>query len=71
MIPLDDIREAAENLRGVAHHTPVYRSETFSQWAGCEVFLKHENQQRTGSFKIRGAYTKLQLADRRRSARPA
>src|SRR2546423_1400956 len=69
MIPLDDIREAAENLHGVAHHTPVYRSETFSQWAGCEVFLKHENQQRTGSFKIRGAYTKLRpLSESQRAA---
>jgi threonine dehydratase len=63
MIPLDDIRAAAEGLQGVAHRTPVFRSETFSQWAGCEVFLKLENQQRTGSFKIRGAYTKLQTLD--------
>ena len=57
MIPLDDIREAAENLHGVAHHTPVYRSETFSQWAGCEVFLKHEN--REGYLvALRGALSK-------------
>jgi threonine dehydratase len=60
MIPLDDIRAAAEALRGVAHRTPLHRSQTFSDWAGCDVYLKHENQQRTGSFKIRGAYTKLQ-----------
>jgi threonine dehydratase len=60
VIPLDDIRAAAERLRGVAHRTPLHRSQTFTDWAGCEVFLKHENQQRTGSFKIRGAYTKLQ-----------
>ena len=69
MIPLDDIRAAAANLRGVAHRTPCYRSETFSQWAGCEVFLKCENQQRTGSFKIRGAYTKMsRLSDEQRAA---
>jgi threonine dehydratase len=69
MIPLDDIRAAAQNLRGVAHRTPVERSETFSQWAGCDVFLKFENQQRTGSFKIRGAYTKLRsLTDEQRAA---
>jgi threonine dehydratase len=60
MIPLDDIRAAAEALRGVAHRTPLHRSQTFSDWAGCDVYLKYENQQRTGSFKIRGAYTKLQ-----------
>jgi threonine dehydratase len=60
MIPADDIRAAAEALRGVAHRTPLHRSQTFSDWAGCDVYLKYENQQRTGSFKIRGAYTKLQ-----------
>ncbi|HET6848787.1 MAG TPA: threonine ammonia-lyase [Gaiellales bacterium] len=60
MIPVENIRAAAEALRGVAHRTPLHRSQTFSDWAGCDVYLKHENQQRTGSFKIRGAYTKLQ-----------
>jgi threonine dehydratase len=60
VIPVEDIRAAAENLRGVAHRTPLHRSQTFSEWAGYDVFLKYENQQRTGSFKIRGAYTKLQ-----------
>jgi threonine dehydratase len=69
VITLDDIRAAAANLRGVAHRTPCYRSETFSQWAGCDVFLKCENQQRTGSFKIRGAYTKMsRLTDEQRAA---
>jgi threonine dehydratase len=69
MIPLDDIRAAAENLRGVAHRTPLWRSQTFSEWAGCDVYLKFENQQRTGSFKIRGAYTKLsRLTDQQRAA---
>ena len=60
VIPVENIRAAAEALRGVAHRTPLHRSQTFSDWAGCDVYLKHENQQRTGSFKIRGAYTKLQ-----------
>jgi threonine dehydratase len=64
VIPIDDIRSAAEALRGVAHRTPLHRSQTFSDWAGCDVYLKHENQQRTGSFKIRGAYTKLQSLSR-------
>ena len=69
VIPLDDIRSAAEALRGVAHRTPLHRSQTFSDWAGCDVFLKHENQQRTGSFNIRGAYTKLQsLSQEQREA---
>jgi threonine dehydratase len=39
--------------------TPVYRSETLSQLFGREVHLKAENLQRTGSFKIRGAYNRI------------
>ena len=60
MVSLDDIRAAAEGLTGVAHRTPTERSETFTRQCGGEVWLKFENQQRTGSFKIRGAYTKIQ-----------
>jgi threonine dehydratase len=37
----------------------VYRSETLSALAGREVQLKAENLQRTGSFKIRGAYNRI------------
>jgi threonine dehydratase len=60
VVTLDDIRAAAEGLTGVAHRTPTERSETFTRECGGEVWLKFENQQRTGSFKIRGAYTKIQ-----------
>lgn len=56
---LGDIEEARRLLAGVARTTPVYRSETFSRLAGREVMLKAENLQRTGSFKIRGAVTKI------------
>ena len=56
---LADIQEARERLRGIAEETPIYLSETFSRRCGREVRLKAENLQRTGSFKIRGAYTKL------------
>jgi threonine dehydratase len=69
MVTLDDIKAAAARLDGVAHRTPLLRSETFSSWAGCDVWLKFENQQRTGSFKIRGAVTKmLSLSDEQRAA---
>jgi threonine dehydratase len=69
MVALDRIKAAADGLRGVAHRTPVHRSDTFSEWAGCDVFLKFENQQKTGAFKIRGAYTKIQsLSDAERAA---
>ncbi len=53
---LSEIERARTRLEGVARVTPVYRSETLSRLAGREVRLKAENLQRTGSFKIRGAY---------------
>jgi threonine dehydratase len=54
-----DIEAARGRLDGVARVTPVFRSETFSRLAGREVVLKAENLQRTGSFKIRGAFNKI------------
>ncbi|MFR9799368.1 pyridoxal-phosphate dependent enzyme [Streptomyces sp. MS06] len=55
-IGLDDVRDAATRIRGVAHRTPVLRSRTLDALAGAEVFLKCENFQRVGAFKFRGAY---------------
>jgi len=60
---LPEIEAARERLDGVARVTPVYRSETLSRRAGREVFLKAENLQRTGSFKIRGAYNRISTLD--------
>jgi threonine dehydratase len=60
---LPEIERARERLDGVARVTPVYPSETFSRLAGRPVALKAENLQRTGSFKIRGAYVKLSSLD--------
>ena len=56
---LSQIDEARARLDGVARVTPLYRSETFSRLTGREVHLKAENLQRTGSFKIRGAYNRI------------
>jgi threonine dehydratase len=56
---LPEIERARERLGGIARVTPVYPSETFSRLSGRPVSLKAENLQRTGSFKIRGAYVKL------------
>src|SRR5581483_2135601 len=56
---LPEIERARERLDGVARVTPVFPSETLSRLAGRTVRLKAENLQRTGSFKIRGAYVKL------------
>ncbi len=55
-VTLDDIRDAAARLSGVAHRTPVVRSRTLDELVGAEVFLKCENLQRIGAFKFRGAY---------------
>ncbi|MFJ6698369.1 threo-3-hydroxy-L-aspartate ammonia-lyase [Streptomyces sp. NPDC091272] len=53
---LDDVRDAAAQLKGVAHRTPVLRSRTLDELVGAEVHLKCENFQRIGAFKFRGAY---------------
>lgn len=54
-----DIRVARERLAGVARVTPLYPTETFTRLCGRPVLLKAENLQRTGSFKIRGAYNTI------------
>lgn len=56
---LGAIREARERLRGVAHHTTLRYSTSLSQLSGAELYLKLENLQKTGSFKIRGAYNRI------------
>jgi threonine dehydratase len=58
---LKDIEAAAERLHGVILHTPLVYSQTLSRWGGREVFLKLENLQTTGSFKLRGAVNRLTL----------
>ena len=56
---LEDIRAAAERLRGEIIDTPCMPSRTLSALTGCEVFLKFENLQFTASFKERGALNKM------------
>jgi threonine dehydratase len=58
-----DVEAARARLVGVARETPLYRSETFSRLVGRPTFLKAENLQRTGSFKIRGAYNTIASLD--------
>ena len=55
-IAFQDVRAAAERLRGVAHRTPVLTARTLDERCGGRVFLKAENLQRIGAFKFRGAY---------------
>ncbi len=57
VISLSDIEAARERIRGAVRLTPCIPSESLSKQLGCEVYLKLENLQRTGSFKERGAST--------------
>ena len=59
MIGPAEIDQAVRRLAGVIQVTPVMGSRTFSEMAGRTVRLKAENLQRTGSFKIRGAYNRI------------
>ena len=58
-VDLGDLRKAAELLDGIALRTPLARSRDLSAKVDGEVWLKCENLQRTGSFKIRGAYNRM------------
>jgi threonine dehydratase len=64
----DDVVAAREILRDVISPTPVLYSRVLSELTGGPVYLKAENLQRTGSFKIRGGYVRLaRLADAERA----
>ena len=68
MIGLAEVREAARLLEGVADRTPVQVSRALSQLVGADVWLKCENLQRAGSFKLRGAYVRMsRLSDEERA----
>ncbi|MGQ0481408.1 MAG: threonine ammonia-lyase [Pseudonocardia sp.] len=58
-VGLVDVRAAAELLDGIARRTPVAPSRALAAAVGGPVWLKCENLQRTGSFKIRGAYVRM------------
>jgi threonine dehydratase len=59
MLGFQDIQEAYAILKLVVRRTPLEKSKTFSQMTKTNVYLKQENLQTTGSFKIRGAYNKI------------
>lgn len=68
-VTIDDVRAAAERIAPYIHRTPLLTSAALSAQAGCELRLKAEHLQRSGSFKLRGALNKLlslSEAERRR-----
>ena len=65
---IDDIRAAAERIKGSVIRTPMLVSRTLSEIIGAEVWLKFENLQFTAAYKERGALNKLlQLSDNEKS----
>jgi threonine dehydratase len=67
-VGLPEIEQAAELIRGVAVRTPMEGARWLTTLTGSPVKLKCENLQRTGSFKVRGAYTRLShLSDEEKS----
>jgi len=66
---LTDIEAAAARLKGVTLHTPLVYSHSLSRMSGREVYLKLENLQTTGSFKLRGAVNRIALLKERGEGR--
>ncbi len=58
-VTIADLELARDRLKGVVKTTPLIPSSTLSRMLGAEVYLKPENLQKTGSFKIRGAYNRI------------
>jgi threonine dehydratase len=69
LVSVDDIEDAARLLTGVARRTPLEHSHALAERVGGPVWLKCENLQRGGSFKIRGAYTRIARLDEAQRAR--
>ena len=68
MIRFEDIKAAQERVLKVAVKTPFSYAPKLSEASGYEVYLKKENLQTTGSFKIRGAFNKIaSLSDEERN----
>ncbi|MDI6098365.1 threonine ammonia-lyase [Actinoplanes sp. NEAU-A12] len=59
LLTLADVEAARDLLDGVVKKTPLIPSRPFGEITGVPVWLKCENQQRAGSYKVRGAYTRI------------
>ena len=59
MLTLDAFEQASEKVKEVTQKTELVESPHFSQATGNRVFFKPENMQRTGAYKVRGAYYKI------------
>src|SRR3954468_14860217 len=69
MVDVHDVERAAEAVAGVARETPVLPAKRLSRQVGGQIWLKLENLQVTGSFKVRGAVNRLsQISESDRAA---
>lgn len=59
MINLNKIVQAKRTIKGFVEKTPFARASKLSDIVGAEIYLKKENLQKTGAYKIRGAYNKI------------
>ncbi len=59
MITLNNIKEAQKNLKNIAQNTPLAKAPILSKELNAEIYLKKENLQLTGSFKLRGAFNRV------------
>ena len=69
MLKLEQFKDAKKRLDGVIKETKLIYSPTFSEECGNEVYIKPENLQITGAFKIRGAYNRIALLDEEAKSR--
>ena len=71
MLTLEAFEEASTKVKEATEKTKLIYSPHFSDATGNKVYFKPENMQRTGAYKVRGAYYKIStLTDEERSARP-
>lgn len=61
---LSDIIKAQSRIKGIVKVTPLEHTKSFSAMSGANVYMKLENMQSTGSFKVRGAYNKISCLSR-------
>ena len=58
-LSIENILEANNRIKNVARKTPLFYSSTYSKLTGMNIYLKCENKQKTGAFKLRGAFNKI------------
>ncbi|MGD9396463.1 MAG: threonine/serine dehydratase [Candidatus Thorarchaeota archaeon] len=69
MVSLEDIEQARKRIKGHIKTTPLHHSQYLSELIGGSVFLKLENEQVTGSFKVRGALNRLMTLPKKQAAK--